>query len=315
MEPVSRKGWLLFIAMGVIWGLPYLLIKISVREVAPPMLVEMRTGGAALLLVPIALARGELVPVLRRWKALVGFSLAEISIPWLLLFNAERKLSSSLAGLLGAAVPLASALLARVTGTADRLDRRQLLGVLIGLGGVAALVGFNVAIADIWAALSIGVVAIGYAVGPWILSRYLSDLSALGVMAAGLALCAVIYAPIAAFSVPTRPLSTSVVASVVGLTLICTALAFVLFFALIAEVGPVRSTVITYVNPAVAVLLGVSVLGERFGVGTAAGFVLIVVGCVLATRRRATEALAAPAPSVLLAGGGNEPDVSGHRVD
>ena len=313
---MSRKGWLLFIAMGVIWGLPYLLIKISVREVAPPMLVEMRTGGAALLLVPIALARGAAragaAPLEGARRVLPRRDLDPLASP---LQRRAETLESSLAGLLVAAVPLASALLARVTGTADRLDRRQLLGVLIGLGGVAALVGFNVAIADIWAALSIGVVAIGYAVGPWILSRYLSDLSALGVMAAGLALCAVIYAPIAAFSVPTRPLSTSVVASVVGLTLICTALAFVLFFALIAEVGPVRSTVITYVNPAVAVLLGVSVLGERFGVGTAAGFVLIVVGCVLATRRRATEALAAPAPSVLLAGGGNEPDVSGHRVD
>ena len=89
---MSRKGWLLFVAMGVIWGLPYLLIKIAVREISPPMLVEMRTGGASLLLVPIALARGELLPVLRRWKALIAFSLVEVSIPWLLLFNAETKL-------------------------------------------------------------------------------------------------------------------------------------------------------------------------------------------------------------------------------
>ncbi|MGO9557934.1 MAG: DMT family transporter [Acidimicrobiales bacterium] len=312
---MSRKGWLLFVAMGVIWGLPYLLIKIAVREISPPMLVEMRTGAAALLLVPIALARGELSRVIRRWKALIAFALVEVSIPWLLLFNAETKLSSSLSGLLVAAVPLASALLARITHTADRLDRRQLLGVLVGLGGVAALVGFDVRVSDLWAALSIGVVAIGYALGPWILSRYLTDLPALGVMSASLAICAVIYAPIAAFSVPTRALSPSVISSVIGLTLICTALGFVLFFALIAEVGPVRATVITYVNPAVAVLLGVSVLGESFGWGTALGFLLIVVGCYLATGRNATERAAAPAPSVLIVGDGSEPDVAGHRID
>lgn len=279
---MSRRGWLLFVAMGVIWGLPYLLIKISVREVAPPMLVEMRTGGAALMLLPIAIIRGELRPVLRHWKTLVVFSLAEICLPWLFLFNAERRLSSSLAGLLVAAVPLAGALLGRITG-ADRLDRRRLLGVALGLVGVAALVGFDVASSDIWAALSMLVVVCGYALGPWILSRYLSELSALGVMSAALTLCALVYAPIAAFNVPSRSLSTSVITSVIGLTVICTALAFILFFALIAEVGPIRSTVITYLNPAVAVLLGVTVLGEKFGFGAGVGFALIVSGCYLST--------------------------------
>jgi drug/metabolite transporter (DMT)-like permease len=292
---MSRKGWLLFVAMGVIWGLPYLLIKIAVREVAPPMLVEMRTGGACLILVPVALLRGELAPVLHRWKQLLAFSVTEISIPWLFLFNAERRLSSSLSGLLVAAVPLLGAVLGRVTG-ADRLNRRRLAGVGVGLGGVGALVGFDVGRSDVLAALSIGVVACGYALGPWILSRYLSDLPALGVMAAGLLVCAVIYGPIAAANVPTRSLSTSVVLSVAGLTVICTAVAFVLFFALIAEVGPVRSTVITYVNPAVAVLLGVTVLHESFGYGTVIGFVLIVAGCLLATgRERRLEPMPAEA--------------------
>ena len=319
---MSRKGWLLFVAMGVIWGLPYLLIKISVREIAAPMLVEMRTGGAAVLLVPIALKRGELAAVLRRWKPLVVFCLVEISIPWLFLFDAEKKLSSSLAGLLVAAVPLVGAVLARFTGD-DRLDRRRLLGIVVGLGGVAALVGFDVGKSDAWAALSIGVVAIGYALGPWTLSRYLSDLPALGVIAAALGLCAVFYAPLAAFNVPTRSLSASVIASVVGLTVVCTAIAFVMFFALINEVGPVRSTVITYVNPAVAVLLGVSVLGERFGPGTAVGFVFIVAGCVLATARNARGSAAAPPPSLSVGAGDPgsdrpgdfEPDVAGQGVD
>ncbi|MHB8457114.1 MAG: EamA family transporter, partial [Acidimicrobiales bacterium] len=212
---MSRKGWALFVVMGVIWGLPYLLIKISVREISAPMLVEMRTGGAALILVPIALSRGELRPVLRHWKAVIAFSVAEISIPWLLLFSAERRLSSSLSGLLVAAVPLLGVLLSRLTG-GGRLHPRRLTGVLVGLGGVGAVVGFDVGRSSIWAALSIGIVATGYALGPWILSRYLSELPNLGVVAAGIAVSALTYAPIAAFQVPTHALSASVIASVVA---------------------------------------------------------------------------------------------------
>ncbi len=285
---MSRKGWLLFAAMGVIWGLPYLLIKISVREISPPMLVEMRTGGACLILVPLALAKGALLPVLRRWRPLLMFTLAEIAVPWFFLFSAERRLSSSLSGLLVAAVPLIGGLLGWITG-ADRLDRRRVVGVLVGLGGVAALVGFDVGTSSALAALSIGVVALGYATGPLILSRYLAGLPGIGVMAAGLLVCSVAYAPLAAVNVPTRVLSASVITSVVGLTLVCTAVAFLLFFELIAEVGPVRSTVITYANPAVAVLLGVTVLNEKFGVGTALGFALIIAGCILATAHNAQE--------------------------
>jgi drug/metabolite transporter (DMT)-like permease len=233
--------------------------------------------------------------VLARWRPILVYSVVEIAVPWLLLFDAEKKLSSSLAGLLIAAVPLVAAVLASVTGSADRLDRRRLFGVLLGLAGVAALVGFDVGRSDLLAAASLGVVAIGYALGPWILSRHLSDMPALGVVTCSLVVCAVVYAPIAAFSLPTRSLSWQVASSAVALTVVCTVAAFLIFFALISEVGPARSTVITYVNPAVAVLLGTTVLGERFGVGTAVGFALIVGGCVFATAR--TSRLAEPAES------------------
>lgn len=282
---MTRKGWVLFVSMGVIWGLPYLFIKISMRQLTAPMLVEMRTGGAALVLVPIALSRGELRPVLSRIKYVIAFALAEMAVPWLALFNAERRLSSSLTGLLVAAVPLAGALLAAVTGRADRLDGPRLAGVGLGMAGVAVLVGFDVGKSDAVAALSMAVVVAGYAVGPFVLGHYLADLPKIGVVAASLAISAIIYAPISAFYLPTRPLTGSVIASVATLTVVCTALAFVLFFSLISEVGPVRATVITYVNPAVAVLLGVSVLGESFTASTGVGFLLIVAGCLLATSR------------------------------
>lgn len=281
---MSKKGWLLFGALGVIWGLPYLLIKVSVREVSPALLVLIRTGGGGLLLLPVALTQGAFRPVLRRWRPLVAYTTAELGVPWFLLFSAEKKLSSSLSALIVAAVPLVGAVLALVTRI-DRLDARRYAGVLVGLGGVAALVGFDVRSSDALAALSLGGVAVGYALGPWLLARYLSDLPPIGVVTSSLLLCALAYGPIAVFSLPSRSLSGSIVWSLVGLTLVCTVAAFLVFFALIGEVGPVRATVITYVNPAVAVLLGVTVLGEKFGWGTGVGFLLIIAGCILATRR------------------------------
>jgi drug/metabolite transporter (DMT)-like permease len=292
---VSRRGWVLFVAMGIIWGVPYLLIKVAVREVSPAFLVLMRTGGGALLLVPAAALKGQLRPVLKFWKPLVAYTAVEMGGPWILLFQAEKRLPSSLSGLLIAAVPLAGALLAWVTRS-DRLDRRRVVGLVIGFAGVALLVGFSVGHSDLWAAASIGGVVVGYALGPWIVAHHLADAPPLGVVAASLLLCALAYVPIAAFQLPHHALKAAEVESIVGLTVLCTAAAFLLFFALIAEVGAYRATIITYVNPAVAVLLGVTVLSEPFGWATATGFVLIVVGCFFATGR-ASRQERAPADS------------------
>lgn len=289
---MSRRGWALFVVLGIVWGLPYLLIRVSVREVSPALLVFVRTAGGAALLAPFAFRRGALRPLLRHWKPLVLYSAVEIAGPWLLLFNAERRLSSSLAGLLVAAVPIIGAGLAQVTGT-DRLDRHRTLGLALGIAGVAALVGVDVRGSSLLSALSILVVAAGYALGPWILSRHLSGLPAMAVVGGSLVLCAALYAPVVPFALPSRPLSGEVVAAMAALTVVCTVVAFLVFYALIAEVGALRATVITYVNTAVAVLLGVTVLGEHFGVGTAVGFVLILGGSFLATRPLRTTVLAA----------------------
>lgn len=165
----------MFIGVGVIWGLPYLLIRVSMREVTPAFLVFVRTGGGALLLAPFVVRRGALSPLLARWKALVVLALVELAVPWFFLFNAEKKITSSLAGLLVAAVPIAGAVIARVTGT-DRLDRRRAAGLILGVAGVAALVGFDVGGSDLLAASSLLLVVVGYAFGPWVVGRYLSDL-------------------------------------------------------------------------------------------------------------------------------------------
>lgn len=281
---MSRRGWFLFAAMSLIWGVPYLLIRVAVRDLTPATLVFARTAPAALLLLPVALRRGQLRPLLPRWGVVVVYTVVEIAAPWLLLSSAERRISSSLAALLVATVPLVGAVLSWVTRDADRMDARRVLGLAVGLGGVAALVGIDVGGADALAVVEVGLTAVGYATGPFLISRRLADLPSLGVVTASLALTAVGYAPWALTHLPHR-MPAEVAWSVAGLAVLCTAVAFVVFFALIAEVGPARATVITYVNPAVALALGVAVLGEPLTAGIAVGFPLVLAGSVLATGR------------------------------
>jgi drug/metabolite transporter (DMT)-like permease len=278
--------------MSVIWGIPYLLIRVAIRDLSPPTLVFARTFPAALLLLPLALCRGQVAALLARWRWIALFALVEMAIPWLLLSRAEQHLSSSLSGLLIASVPFISALVYRLSPTTDRLNRRRLLGLAIGFAGVAILVGIDLSSSNLLALSEVGIVALGYSLGPLIVSKKLSDLPSLGVVSVALTLTAVVYAPFALTRIP-HHLSVEVGTSVLGLAFICTALAFLVFFQLIAEVGPARALVITYVNPAIAVLLGVAVLSESFTVGIAIGFPLILAGSILATGKE-IEVLAPP---------------------
>lgn len=271
--------------MCVIWGVPYLMIRVAVRELAPVTLVFGRTAIGALLLVPVALFLSDLRPLVARWRPLLAYTAIEVAIPWVLLARAETKLSSSLTGLLIAAVPLVGAVVVTLTGEREQLGSRRWAGLFVGIVGVAAIVGLNLGVVNALAIVEIALVAVCYAVGPIILSRRLAGLPALDVVAASLVLTAVAYAPLAAVRWPSSLPAGRVLLSVVGLAVLCTAIAFLLFFALIAEVGPVRATVITYVNPAVAAVLGVSVLGEHVTWGMGVGFVLVLTGCVLATGR------------------------------
>ncbi|SDU65552.1 DMT family transporter [Jiangella alkaliphila] len=281
---MSRRGWMLFIALGIIWGIPYMLIKVAVDELTPASIVLARTAIGAALLLPLAARRGYLRPLVPYWRPLLAFTLIEVCIPWYLLGYAEQELSSSLTGLLVAAVPLVGAVLVWGMGT-ERPGGRRLAGLLVGFAGVAALVGFDVEASSPAPVLAVAGTAVCYAVGPIILSRWLSHLPGLGVMAASLTASAVLYLPLGLAQWPGEPLSGEVWLSITGLGVVCTVAAFLVFFALVAEVGPSRATVITYVNPAVALLLGVLVLDERITVFTALGFGLILVGSVLATSK------------------------------
>ena len=296
---MTRRGLVLFALMSVIWGIPYLFIRIAVAEIEPSVLVFVRTTIAAAILLPIAVTRFDIRPVLARWRWVVAFALVEIAIPWVMLGTAEQHLSSSLSGLLVAGVPLVGAVIAIVSGGADRFGRTAVVGLLIGLVGVLAIVGADFQTSNSTALLEMGVVVVGYALGPAILARRLAGVPSVGIMALSLTLSALIYVPIAAAQWPAAPPSVKVIAVIIVLGVVCTALAFILFAALIAEVGPVRATVITYVNPAVAAILGVLVLSESFSPIMAVGFALVILGSTLATRpgRPTAEANLEPAPA------------------
>jgi drug/metabolite transporter (DMT)-like permease len=295
---MSRRGIVLFALMSVIWGIPYLFIRVAVAEVTPPVLVLARTSLGAAILLPIALARVDVRPIFRRWRWLVAFALIEIALPWVLLGSAEQHLSSSLTGLLIAATPLVGTVFALLTGGTDRFERTGWLGLGIGLLGVLAIVGADIGTSEPVAFLQVGIVAVCYAIGPAILARRLGGLPAVGVMALSLTGVALLYLPVGIAQWPATTPSTNVIASIVVLAVVCTAAAFLIFAALIAEIGPVRATVITYVNPAVAAVLGVLVLNETLTPAMIAGFVLVIAGSILATRRPAPDAatISQPAP-------------------
>ena len=281
---MTRRGLVLFGLMSLIWGIPYLFIRVAVAEISPATLVFARTGIGALILLPIALLRTDFRSVLAQWRWVVAFAVIEMGVPWVLLGSAEQQIPSSLAGLLVAGVPLVATILAVATGGRDRVGSAGVAGLLIGLAGVAAIVGVNLGSSNTAALLAMAVVVVGYAVGPAILARRLAGLSTVAVMAFSLSLCALAYAPIAILQRPNSVPSAGVLAAVAVLGLVCTAVAFLLFWALINETGPVRATVITYFNPAVAALLGVAILNESFTPVMALGFGLVIFGSVLATR-------------------------------
>jgi drug/metabolite transporter (DMT)-like permease len=292
---VTRRGLILFAALGIAWGIPYLFIKVAVSELEPEMVVLGRSALAAILLLPLAFFRREVAPVLRRWKPMLAYTVVEIILPWYFLSSAEQRLPSSTAGLLLATVPLAGVAIAFVMGRPERLTRLNWLGIVFGMLGVAALVGLDIAGSDLIAVAEVAVVVVGYALGPAILARWMSDLPGMGVVAVSLAATAVVYVPFVMFTGawPTVWPSQPVVWSIVVLAVVCSALAFLLMLALITEIGPVKATTITYVNPAVAVVAGVLILGERVTVWTVVGFVLVLLGSYFVTRRRRPVPIAA----------------------
>jgi drug/metabolite transporter (DMT)-like permease len=283
---MTRKGWLFFLAMSVFWGIPYLFIKIAVRELDPIVVVFARIAIAAVVLLPVAIQQHALRPVSKRWLAVALLALIQMVGPFLFISYGEQHIASSLASLLIAADPLLVALFASRFDKSERVGGLRLVGLLLGMGGVVVLLGLDVSGDQqrlLGAALVI-LAAAGYAAGALLVKRpAVASLPLLGVVAAECAVATVVLAPFAVMHWPDRLPSLEVEASLLILGLICTALAWLIFFVLVAEVGASRGTVFTYVNPVISVLLGVTFLGESLNVAVVAGFLLIISGSWLST--------------------------------
>ncbi len=286
---MSARAWTAFGIVSVLWGIPYLLIKVAVDDGIPPaFLAWARCLIGAAVLLPLAWRGGGLRGLWQRKWVLLAFTLVEIVVPWPLLAAGEQRVDSSLAAILVATVPLLVALIAMRVDAGERPTGARLVGMVIGFGGVVALLGVDVAgqPREVVGALLVLLVAVCYASGPMIVKLRLPDADPVGTVAAALALATIVLSPAAAIAPPESTPGTDAILAVVALGLLCSALAFVFFFVLIKEAGPSRASIITYVNPVVAVALGVALLGEDVGAGAVAGLLLILAGSWLATGGR-----------------------------
>jgi drug/metabolite transporter (DMT)-like permease len=297
---VTARAWLLFAAVSLVWGVPYFFIRVAVDADVPPAFVAWsRVALAAVLLVPLALRRGALRGLGARRRAIAAYAACEIAVPFTLIAVGEQHVSSSLTAILIASMPLIVAALSVRFAPEDRPTGLRVAGLVIGLGGVIGLLGVDVAgrSDELVGALLVLVATLGYAIAPLIVRRRLADLDPLGPVAASLVLAGLALLPAAIAAPPGEPPPADALASIAVLGVVCTALGLVLFFRLVAVAGPSRASVITYVNPLVAVVLGVVVLDERLGAMSVVGLVLILLGSWLSTGGRLSpRPLARPRP-------------------
>jgi drug/metabolite transporter (DMT)-like permease len=294
---VSARAWIAFACMGLLWGIPYLFIKVAVDDGVPPAFVAWsRVLLAAAILLALAWRAGSLGSLRGKGRWLAAYAFLEISIPFPMIAVGEQHVSSSLAAILIAAVPLFIALLALRFDPSERATGSRLVGLFVGLGGVVALVGIDVAgrTDELLGAGAIVLAAMGYAAGPMIFKRHLGEFDPRATMGASLAIAAVFLTPFAIAAPPGEMPSGDGLIAIAVLGIFCTAIAFVIFSGLLMEIGAGRAAVITYINPVVAVGLGVAVLGERPGAGAIAGLLLILAGSWLSTGGRLPPLRRAP---------------------
>jgi drug/metabolite transporter (DMT)-like permease len=288
---VTWRGWVVFAALGIIWGLPYFFIKVAVQEVSPFALAFVRVLLAALILMPIAWRRGALRSLAQHKAPIVAFGLIEFAIPFSLISLGERWISSSVTGILIAMVPLSIALIQRFFGIREALGGWRIAGLVVGFVGVAALLGTGPISGVLgWAGVGCMLVStLCYAVGPLIIQRHMHGLDSIGPLAASLGVASAILLIPAALEIPSGLPSANALASIAVLGILCTAVAMLLMFYLVRHAGASRASVITYINPVVATLLGVLVLDEHLGIGGFIAFALILLGSWLATRGAVTR--------------------------
>ena len=288
---MTWRGWLVFAALSVIWGIPYLFIKLAVAEISPAGIAWGRIALGAAVLVPVAWKRGTLRTAGAHWGPAGAFALAELVIPFTLISFGERWISSSLTAVLIATLPFMVILLAPLFGLAEPLSSKRLTGLACGFLGVLVLLGIDPVHGVLgWVGVAcVGLATVGYAVGSLVVQRYLHGVDEFGAVALSLAIAAVILLPAAAVTFPRHAPSMLALGAVAVLGVVCTAIALWLYFYLVAQAGAARATVFTYINPVVATVLGIVLLGEPFTASFVLGMGLILVGSWVATARRAPQ--------------------------
>jgi drug/metabolite transporter (DMT)-like permease len=288
---MSRRGFLLFLAIGLAWGVPYFFLAVAGKDFSTPTVIFSRVTIGALILVPLAIKRGALKPALKAWPWVLAFAAIEMIGPWFLLTEAERHVPSGLAGLMIATVPIFGMLIAYFfQGDKSVRHPKTLAGLAIGFAGVVLLVGIDSLTGTFEPIYLLMLVlsALGYAVAPAIANAKLQDVPTVGVIGLSLTMVAAFYAIPALTALPGEiaagPAWTSV-GSLVGLGVISSALAFVLFFELVKEVGSARATLVTYPNTAWALLLGIVFLHEPITIGLLTGLPLVALGSYLSLRK------------------------------
>ncbi|KUL37594.1 DMT family transporter [Actinoplanes awajinensis] len=288
---MNRRAWLLFVLVSVLWGIPYFLIKVALVDLSPMVVVAGRCAIAAAVLLPIAALRGSLDTLRGRLRTVLALAAVHVIGPFLLIAYGETHISSSLTGILIAIEPVVIALL---MSRSEPITGLRTVGLVTGFAGVVVLVGLDVS-GDRWGLLGAAMVllaALSYAFATKLVQQHLADVPPDALTAGTTTISTLVLVPFALFRLPPVPGDVGVNAwlALAGLGLLCTALAMLAFYQLIALAGSNRAGLVTYANPVVAALLGVALLHESIGAGTVAGFLLIVAGCWLSTRPVRTNA-------------------------
>ena len=290
---MSRRGWFLFILVGILWGVPYLFIKVAVNPnngFTPAILVCLRTAIGAVILIPLALKQGQFGGALRGAKFVFLYALLEMIGPWILIGTAEQKISSGLAGLLVASVPIWATIFASISGDKSVWHYTRLIGIIVGFIGLVAVVGIEsiTGSADPLSILMVLVAAIGYSYAVMMVQRALPNVSGIAINALAMAMTALFYLPWAIVQWPSHAISAGAIRAVIGLGVLSTGAAFVAFFTLTSIIGVARGSLVTYLNTACAVLLGVVILNEPLTIGIILGLPLVLIGSYFASRKPAT---------------------------
>jgi drug/metabolite transporter (DMT)-like permease len=287
---MSRRNLILFLLAGFLWGIPYLFIRVAVDPdtgFSPAIVVFIRVFIGALILIPISIYDRSFFAAIKGWKYIAVYALFEMVIPWILIGTAEQSISSGLAGLLVASVPIFSTIITSLYGDKTVWQPRRLIGIAVGFIGVFLLVGIEsfTGSSDPVAILMMLGASVGYAYAVIYITRKMPGVSGVAINAIAMAMTALFYSPALLILWPEHQISHSAIYSVIALGIFSTGIAFAVFFTVMAEIGPARASLVTYMNTAFAVVLGVMILSEPLTIGIIVGLPLVLIGSYLASRK------------------------------